>query len=561
MSLRHRLSVLVAIALTPPLLLTLYNTVRWQLVLEKEARDEVQASARLVSAEFAQIIEGSRQLMLAMSKHPAVPDQEAECTAYFKSVIADIPQYREAAVVDPEGKFHCSTIPIPPDLNVKDRIYFHEPLSTGQLTIGTLVQGRVTRSRSIHVSMPYKDASGAVKGIIVLILNPEKVAQDLEARPWQSGQRVIVLDREGSLVMAVPRDKTDEAVTIAQNIFPKIASAPAGIIDALGPDDRPEIVGFVPVHNVPKGLYVAVAVDRNAALAEASVINARSVAFALITMLLAIGGAWIATHFLINRPMRAIVATARLREQGDIAAPFPPLRVSTEFGQLSAALSRMSEKIQALLEQKSFLLRELQHRVMNSLTLLASVLDMQRRYIGNDAAREQLARARDRVVAMGTVYRFLYQTDTSEHVEFGSFLKVICAESQNAYGGPHKPAIKVTAEPLRMSGSHAIALAMLTHELITNALKHAYPEGDPGVIDVILLGTSDGGLELRVADKGRGVPEDFDVSQSGSLGMKVVASTTAQLGGSLEVNRLDPGTEFIIRLPAAILLLKGQVAA
>ena len=561
MSLRHRLSVLVAIALTPPLLLTLYNTVRWQLVLEKEARDEVQASARLVSAEFAQIIEGSRQLMLAMSKHPAVPDQEAECTAYFKSVIADIPLYREAAVVDPGGQFHCSTIPIPPDLNVKDRIYFHEPLRTGQLTIGTLVQGRVTRSRSIHISMPYRDASGAVKGVIVLILNPEKLAQDYEARPWQSRQRVIVLDREGSLVMTVPQDKADEADIIAKSIFPKIASASGGIIDARGPDDRPEIVGFVPLHNAPKGLFVAVAVDRNAALAEASAINARSVAFALLTMLVAVAGAWIATHFLINRPMRAIVATARRREQGDIAAPFPTLRVSTEFGQLSAALSRMSEKIRELLEQKSFLLRELQHRVMNSLTLLASVLDMQRRYIGNDTAREQLARARDRVVAMGTVYRFLYQTDTSEHVEFASFLKVICTESQNAYGGAHKPAIKVTAEPLRLSGSHAIALAMVTHELITNALKHAYPEGEPGPINVSLHATSEGGLELRVADQGRGVPEDFDVNQSPSLGMKVVASTTAQLGGSLEVNRLNPGTEFVIRLPASIRYLKGQSAA
>jgi two-component sensor histidine kinase len=259
--------------------------------------------------------------------------------------------------------------------------------------------------------------------------------------------------------------------------------------------------------------------------------------------------------------MRAIVATARRREQGDIAAPFPTLKVSTEFGQLSAALSRMSEKIRELLEQKSFLLRELQHRVMNSLTLLASVLDMQRRYIGDGTAREQLARARDRVVALGTVYRFLYQTDTSEHVEFASFLKVICSESQNAYGGAHKPVIKVTTEPLRLSGSHAIALAMLTHELITNALKHAYPEGEPGVINVGLHATSDGGLELRVADQGRGVPEDFDVNQSSSLGMKVVASTTAQLGGSLEVNRLDPGTEFVIRLPAAIRYLKGQSAA
>src|SRR5687768_16144023 len=118
MSLRRRLSVLVAFALLPPLLLTLYNTVRWQLVLEREARAEVQAVARLVSAELAQVVEGARQLMVAMSKHPAVPDHEAECAAYFKSVIAGIPLYRQAAVIDPHAVFHCSTIPVPAGVNV-----------------------------------------------------------------------------------------------------------------------------------------------------------------------------------------------------------------------------------------------------------------------------------------------------------------------------------------------------------------------------------------------------------------------------------------------------------
>ena len=113
MTLRRRLSVLVAIALMPPLLLTLYNTVRWQLVLEREARAEVLAVARLVGAEMAQVVEGARQLMVAMSKHPAVPDREVECTAYFKSVIAGIPLYRQAAVIDANARFHCSTTEMP----------------------------------------------------------------------------------------------------------------------------------------------------------------------------------------------------------------------------------------------------------------------------------------------------------------------------------------------------------------------------------------------------------------------------------------------------------------
>src|SRR5581483_11357452 len=210
----------------------------------------------------------------------------------------------------------------------------------------------------------------------------------------------------------------------------------------------------------PTGLFVAVGIARDEALAEAWVINARSLAIALITMLLAIGSVWIATHFLINRPIRALVQTARKREAGDTGAPFPTFGFSSEFEQLSAALSRMSDKIHDLLVQKSFLLRELQHRVMNSLTLLSSVLEMQRRNAKNTAAKEHLARARDRVVAMGTVYRFLYQTETAETVEFGDFLRVICEESQNAYSGVLKPTITVEADPLRISGSHAIALAM-----------------------------------------------------------------------------------------------------
>ena len=549
MSLRRRLSVLVAFALLPPLLLTLYNTVRWQLVLEREARAEVLAVARLVSAELAQVVEGARQLMVAMSKHPAVPDREAECTAYFKAVIAGIPLYRQAAVIDPHATFHCSTIPIPPNLNVRDRIYFQEPQITGQLAIGTLVTGRVTRESSIHISMPFTDASDRPRGVIVLILNPERMAQNLDARPWRSRYRITVFDREGNPVFNTPRDNSEEAHAAARDLFSKIATMPPGTVDAKGAQDNLEIVGFVPVDTSPASLFVTVAIDREAALAEAKYVNARSLAFALITMLLAIGSAWIATYFLINRPIRAIVDTARRRESGDTTAPFPDF--SSEFGRLSSALSRMSDKIHDLVDQKGFLLRELQHRVMNSLALLSSVLEMQKRYVRNPTAREHLSRARDRVVAMGTVYRYLYQANASDHIEFSSFLKLICEESQNAYAGAHKPTISVEVQPLHLSSSHAISLAMLTHELITNALKHAYPEGEPGPIHVSLKRVR-GGIELRVSDEGRGLPEDFQIGQSDSLGMKVIASTATQLGGKLEVNRLDRGTEFLIRLPATL---------
>jgi HAMP domain-containing protein len=134
--------------------------------------------------------------------------------------------------------------------------------------------------------------------------------------------------------------------------------------------ERPQIVGIAPVRVGSGSLGVMVAVDRNKAMAESWGFAARNLAAALAAILLAIAGAWIATHFLITRPVRALVDIAHRREAGDSSAQFPDLRSTTEFARLSAALSHMSARVDDLLAQKALLLRELQHRVMNSLNLL-----------------------------------------------------------------------------------------------------------------------------------------------------------------------------------------------
>ncbi len=553
MRLRRRLSVLVAIALAPSLLLTAYNAARWRIFLEDETRTTALSEARITSAEFEKIIDNSRQFMTAMTKYPAAPDYKEQCASYFKAVIANSPVFRGVAIIDSDGKFHCSTIPFPAALDVRDRIYFDESLNRRKLAVGTITEGRVTHSTSIHLSIPYKDTDGSIKGAIILILNPEKLAESLPAYPWRSVHRLVVLDGEGSLVLTLPTTDFEEAGAIAKLIAQKIDHAASGTIDIKDSNGRSLIVGLAAPNGATEGLFTAVAIDRDLALAETSIINVRGIAFDFIAILLAVIGVWLAAYVMIDRPIRAIIRSARKREAGDTSAQFPKLRFSDEFGQLSAALTRMSDRIDELLKQKDLLLRELQHRVMNSLNLLSSLLEMQRRYIANSAAKEHLANARDRIIAMGTVYRHLYQADTLEYVEFSEFLNTICSRSEIAYVGANRPSIKVDAEPLELSGAHAISLGMVTHELITNALKHAYSESASGTIEVTLKHNKDGSIDFRISDHGRGLPRDFEIeSKSSSLGMKVIASTVRQLGGTLEINRLNPGTEFVIHLPANI---------
>ena len=550
MRLRRRLSVLVAIALVPSLLLTAYNAARWRIFLENETRATALSEARATSRSLNQIIDNARQLLTAMTKFPLNTDNKDECALDLKSIIADVQTFHEAAIIDTDGSSLCSTIP--DALDVGDRFYFSQSLKAGNLRAGTIIQRGITHSTSIRLSMPYKNADGSIKGVIVLIGDSEKLAEGLQAYQWRPDHRLIILDGQGSLVLTLPTNDSEEADTIAKLVFPQISYAKSGAVVVKDSIGRNLIVGVAVPGSASENLFTAIAVDRDLALAETAIINVRGIAFACIFIILAVIGVWLVAYLMIDRPVRRIIKSARKWESGDTKASFPKFRYSDEFGQLSAALTRMSGRIDELLKQKDLLLRELQHRVMNSLALLSSLLEMQRRSTKSSVAREDLANARDRVVAMGTVYRHLYQTDTLEYVEFGEFLRTICGTSASAYVGT-KRSIEVDADSLELSGPHAISLGMLTHELITNAVKHGYSDNELGSIKVSLKHKKRSGIDLSISDQGRGLPADFKIEgKSSSLGMKIVASTVRQLGGTLEINPLKPGTEFVIHLPANI---------
>jgi hypothetical protein len=370
MRLRRRLSVLVAIALVPSLLLTAYNAARWRIFLEDETHATALSEARFTAAELEQAIDNSRQLVTAISKYPLASGNNEQCTSYFKSVIADAPIFREAAIVDSGEKFHCSTFPFPGPLAAEDRGSFYDTLKAGKITVGPTAQGLATRSPSIHLWMPYGNVDGSIKGAAVLALNPEKWAESLPSYSWRLEHRLVVLNGNGALVLTLPATDFEEAGAIAKSIFSKISyAATADIKDANG---RSLIVGFASPDVAAGSLFTAVAIDRDQALAETSLINARGVVFDFIAMFLAVIGVWLAAYIMIDRPIRAIIRSARKREAGDTSAQFPKFRFSDEFAQLSAALTRMSGRIDELLKQIDLLLREVQHRVMSSLNLLSS---------------------------------------------------------------------------------------------------------------------------------------------------------------------------------------------
>ncbi|NEX93801.1 histidine kinase dimerization/phosphoacceptor domain -containing protein, partial [Caulobacter sp. 17J65-9] len=198
------------------------------------------------------------------------------------------------------------------------------------------------------------------------------------------------------------------------------------------------------------------------------------------------------------------------------------------------------------LELQRTLLQEVSHRVKNSLALVSSLLGLQARTL-QDAPRRALQDAAARVHAVARVHDQLWRGAGMREIDLSAFLTDLCAA---VAGTAPQHATRVEAEPAVVSADLAVPLGLLVNELLTNAYKYAYPEGEGGEVQVKGAAAPGGRYRLEVSDRGRGLPADFDLAGTReSLGMRVVTSLAAQLGGELTADSAEPGARFTLEFP------------
>jgi PAS domain S-box-containing protein len=201
-------------------------------------------------------------------------------------------------------------------------------------------------------------------------------------------------------------------------------------------------------------------------------------------------------------------------------------------------------------ENQAVLLREVSHRVKNSLALVASMLTLQARGSHHPDVRQSINDAATRVGTIASVHDQLWQQQDVQTVELSEFIGRLCASLQE--GGPGHQ-VRFMATTARVSADQAIPLALIVNELVTNAFKHAYPRELRREVRVILSNDEqDGILKLEIADDGVGLPEEFDpaAGSGGSLGMRMILSLAAQLGGQVEAPRDSTGACFVVTFRA-----------
>ncbi|WP_246149398.1 histidine kinase dimerization/phosphoacceptor domain -containing protein [Skermanella pratensis] len=217
-----------------------------------------------------------------------------------------------------------------------------------------------------------------------------------------------------------------------------------------------------------------------------------------------------------------------------------------------AALSTLARQVMSLLElrrsiqQKELMLKEVNHRVKNSLQLVSSLLRLESRQISDPVTRRHFDEACARVATIARVHERLYMTDKVGVVEFGLFLRDLCADLAHSAMVEQGHSIEVEADTHELATDKVIPLALIVNELLTNAVKYAYPQGRRGVIRVRFKTLPDGGFEVGVADEGVGLPAGFDPATTSSLGMRMVCAMLGQVGGEMTCQSGPTGTMFRI---------------
>jgi PAS domain S-box-containing protein len=229
--------------------------------------------------------------------------------------------------------------------------------------------------------------------------------------------------------------------------------------------------------------------------------------------------------------------SAALDRYFEVAAFRPrPGQFATVFIDITAS-KRAEQGLQLSLREKEALLKEVHHRVKNNLQVILSLLRMEGRRSAQPDTRSALGEMQGRIRSMALLHEALFRSGTFASVDLGGYLRELAKHSFRALGtteGLIRLQLELSSVEVEMD--QALPCGLLVNELVTNALKHGFPDGRTGEVRLELQPGSDSRQwRLRVSDNGVGLPDDFEIRRSQRLGLQLVSDLAKQLGGTLEI--------------------------
>ncbi|HEY4252786.1 MAG TPA: sensor histidine kinase [Roseomonas sp.] len=495
-------------------------------------------------------LDAMQELITGLARRVELLDAAPEvCDRALRSVLELFPdRYSNIWLMDTEGRLLCSAIPGERGRSFRELSYFQGAIAERSYVLGEFMVGTFSGRGVLPAAAPVIAPGGQVRGVMATAAVLEYFVRANRNTAMQQPHNVWLLDRRGT---AIPLTGGSDSELPDPALTASLASGEGQTVEGIARDGTAH-VWSVAVLEAELRLMIGISSETVRALAAASL---RDRVLELSLFLLACLAAIVfGAEIAVARPLRVLAARVRAWTPGQPFTPDTRINDPREVLELGAALAAASTVIadremalRAALGQRDLLMAEIHHRVKNNLQIVASLLSMQAGRLSEPRAVAEFGMARDRVQALATLHRHLYLHQSFERIALRPFLEELCRQLSDAMGTQGKEIfhIEIDADDIEIGSDQAISLALLVTEAVSNAMRHAFPDGEGGMISVTLQREGEN-AELRVADNGAGMAPSEEPPQG--LGLRLIHGFTQHLGGEVEI-RQESGTEIRVRFP------------
>jgi diguanylate cyclase (GGDEF)-like protein len=401
---RSRITLLVVLAALPALVFTAYSTWDERARAEEHARQELRRLVTLAAHQQAQIIEGARQTLVAISLLPfAVLNDHTRCSEYLAKLLEQSPGiYHSMGIYDAADVLVCSALPWEGKIVSADRSYVRLARTTGKFSIGEYQIGRVTKQQGINFGYPLRDAAGKITGVAFVAVNLDNLNRMATATPLPARGILTVVDRDGLVLARAPASGPRIGQKLRNpRVLEALRSGKLGVFRATGTDGVDRLFAHDIVAENPAGpapISILVSLPMNVVFADVNHAFVRDMIGILVATVLLLVAAWYGAEIFVLRKTRALLAAASRVRAGDFSARTGLPHDGEELSQIGAAFDEMTHALQQRDAELKQALQDLQEQaITDPLTGL-----LNRRYL-----REYLPRELTRVRRSGASLAFI----------------------------------------------------------------------------------------------------------------------------------------------------------
>ena len=362
-----RLLLLVLLAMLPALGLLLYNAAAERQRAAAFVHADTQRVARLTAAHVGQIIEGQRQLVVALSRlEPVAAQDPAGCVEDFTKLVGEYPFYSSLSAALPDGQLFCSTLALTGTVSVAERAWFQRALATGGFALGDYQKGRFTQDDIVVGAYPAYAASGELRAVVAVSLDLAWLHQLLAETQLPPGAAVSITDRNGILLSRYP----DPAAWVGQTLgdgplLDHMLAGTTATTEVAGADGVTRLYAFAPIEtDGGSQMHIAVGIPTSLAYAEVDRSLGRNLLAMGVAAVLALAAARAAAEALVLRRARSLLGLTQRLAAGDLRA-----RSGGPYGGGElAGLAQSFDQMAAALECREGQLRE----ALRSLEMLSA---------------------------------------------------------------------------------------------------------------------------------------------------------------------------------------------